>query len=119
MTTSLHSDISSPGVARPVAAGSLRKTGTTFVIRRLFQDYIRSQWLMFCAALVCMIVASAASGMIPIVVNYTVKHLFIQKQANMLVMIPLLVIALMTIRALSWYGQQSLIDSVGERVVTA
>jgi len=119
MTTSLHSDISSPGVTHPVAVGGLRKLGNTSVIGRLFRDYVRDQWLMFGAALACMIVASVASGTIPIIVNYTVKHLFIEKQASMLVIIPVLVIALMTIRAISWYGQQSLIDSVGERVVTA
>src|SRR4029077_19244284 len=48
---------------------------------------------------------------------YTVKTLFIEKQANMLAVIPLLVIALMSVRAMSWYGQQTLIDTVGERVV--
>ena len=97
--------------------GQAPDPGSVSVIVRLFRDYIRKQWPIFTAALVCMIVTSAASGAIPLIVNYTVKTLFIEKQANMLAVIPLLVIALMTVRAMSWYGQQTLIDTVGERVV--
>jgi subfamily B ATP-binding cassette protein MsbA len=97
--------------------GSVPETGNVAVIVRLFRDYIRKQWPIFTAALLCMIVTSAASGAIPLIVNYTVKTLFIEKQANMLAIIPVLVIALMTVRALSWYAQQTLIDTVGERVV--
>ena len=93
--------------------------GSWSVIRRLFHDYIRPQWLTFGAALACMIVTSAASGSIPLVVNYTVKTLFIEKQPGMLTIIPVLVVALMTVRALSWYTQQTLIDTVGERVVAS
>ena len=93
------------------------EAGNWAVIRRLFNDYIRPQWLIFGTALVCMIVTSAASGSIPLVVNFIVKSLFIDKQTGTLTIIPLLVIALMSVRALSWYAQQTLIDTVGERVV--
>ncbi len=121
MTTNAHLQARS-GVAAPApTAVSVRDTeaGNVHVIRRLFHDYVRDQWTTFGAALVCMIVTSTASGTFPFIVNYTVKHLFLEKQAGMLAIVPLLVIALMTIRAISWYGQQTLIDSVGERVVTA
>lgn len=92
-------------------------TGNFQIIRRVFLDYIRTQWATFAAALACMLVTSAASGSIPLIVNQTVKTLFIDKQANMLAVIPILVVALMTVRAASWYAQQTLIDTVGERVV--
>jgi subfamily B ATP-binding cassette protein MsbA len=92
--------------------------GNLPVIRRLFNDYVRNQWPMFSAAVACMLVTSAASGLIPLVVDYTVKHLFIQKQLETVAVVPLLIIAVMTVRAISWYGQQSIIDSIGERVVT-
>jgi len=112
-------DISTKLSVTPAAGeiGRVPDPGNVPIIVRLFRDYIRKQWTIFTAALVCMIVTSAASGAIPLVVNYTVKTLFIEKQANMLAVIPLLVIALMTVRAMSWYGQQTLIDTVGERVV--
>jgi len=121
MTIDARSKVTQTAAARVPAAGPPRvlDTGNTAVIRRLFHDYIRGQWLIFSAAIACMIVTSAASGTFPFVVNYTVKHLFLEKQSSMLAIVPLAVIALMTVRAISWYGQQTLIDSVGERVVTA
>lgn len=121
MTTDAHSEVTQAAAARLPAVGAPRApdTGNTAVIWRLFHDYIRGQWLIFSAAIACMIVTSAASGTFPFVVNYTVKHLFLEKQSSMLAIVPLAVIALMTVRAISWYGQQTLIDSVGERVVTA
>lgn len=93
--------------------------GSVGIIRRVFSDYIRPQWPTFVAALGCMLVTSAASGSIPLIVNQTVKALFIDKQVNMLAVIPILVVALMTVRAASWYAQQTLIDTVGERVVAS
>ena len=121
MTSDAHSEVTQATTARARAAAVPRTfaMGNVAVIRRLFHDYIRGQWLLFGAAIACMIVTSAASGAFPFVVNYTVKHLFLEKQSSMLAIVPLAVIALMTIRAISWYGQQTLIDSVGERVVTA
>lgn len=104
--------------ASDVGVGAV-ESGTWTVIHRLFYEYIRPQWLTFGAALACMIVTSAASGSIPLVVNYTVKTLFIDKQPGTLTLIPVLVIALMSVRALSWYSQQTLIDTVGERVVAS
>lgn len=109
-----------PSTALPISdvVGAVEPS-TWSVIRRLFHEYIRPQWLIFGAALACMIVTSAASGSIPLVVNYTVKTLFLDKEPRTLTIIPLLVIALMSVRALSWYTQQTLIDSVGERVVAS
>jgi subfamily B ATP-binding cassette protein MsbA len=121
MKTVIDSEVSSTVAALSVTERAVRNSepSNLSVIRRLYHEYIRSQWPMFGAAVTCMIVTSAASGTFPLVVDYTVKHLFLQKQASMLAIIPFVVIALMTIRAISWFGQQTLIDSVGERVVTA
>ena len=121
MTIDAHSEVSSTAAAQPAASRAARayEPGNISVIRRIFQNYIRNQWVTFGAAVACMIVTSAASGTFPLIVDYTVKHLFIEKQSGSLAIIPLVVIGLMTIRAISWYGQQTLIDTVGERVVRA
>ena len=121
MTRNADSEASSALAAtrdvRGVAYTSV--SGSFTVVRRLFHDYVQAQWVMFSVAIACMIVTSAASGLIPLIVDYAVKHLFIEKQSATLVLVPLAVIVIMTTRAVSWYGQQTLIDSIGERVVTA
>ena len=93
--------------------------GNLPVIRRLFHDYVRTQLTMFVAAIACMLVTSGASGLIPLIVDYSIRHLFLEKRADMVAVIPLLLIVIMITRAVSWYGQQTLIDSIGERVIAS
>ena len=119
MNDSVKVSPTTDATAAPRSVAVIAEPGNWSVIRRLFKDYVRPQWLTFGAALACMIVTSAASGSIPLVVNFIVKSLFIDKQTSMLTIIPLVVIALMSVRALSWYTQQTLIDTVGERVVAS
>ncbi|MBS0472451.1 MAG: ABC transporter ATP-binding protein [Proteobacteria bacterium] len=88
-------------------------------MRRLFRDYVAGQWPTFAAALACMVVGSAASGAIPFLVNAAVKYLFVDKDPNMLALIPLAAIVLMTVRAAANYGGQTMIETVGERAITS
>ena len=108
-------------MARAVAAAAVppAEPGNLPVIARLFHDYIRGQWLTFGAAIACMIVTSAASGAIPLIVNYSVKYLFLAKDPRMLTIIPIALIVLMVVRAVSGFGQAMLIETVGERAITA
>jgi subfamily B ATP-binding cassette protein MsbA len=121
MNDGVHIEVTQRVAAHRDLDKPLRSTepGNFHVIRRVFNDYIRTQWATFAAAVGCMIITSAASGTIPLIVNQTVKALFIDKQASMLAIIPVLVVGLMTVRAASWYAQQTLIDTVGERVVAS
>ncbi|HEY4942987.1 MAG TPA: ABC transporter ATP-binding protein [Rhizomicrobium sp.] len=121
MTTGLETQAPPSAAAKATAAATARppEPGNIAVIRRLFRDYISSQWLVFAAAVACMIVTSAASGAIPLVVKYAIKYLFLAKQPDMLAVIPLGVIALMVVRAVSGYGQAALIDTVGETAIAA
>jgi subfamily B ATP-binding cassette protein MsbA len=93
--------------------------GNVAVIRRLFRDYISGQLAIFLAAIACMIVTSAASGAIPLLVKYAIDFLFVHKHPEMLTLIPAAIVALMVVRAISGYGQAALIDTVGETAITA
>ncbi|HEX4304121.1 MAG TPA: ABC transporter ATP-binding protein [Rhizomicrobium sp.] len=120
MTTGAETPIPSAAAAKPPAAPVRAAEPRNFVvIQRLFRGYIAWQWPTFAAAIACMVVTSAASGAIPLVVKAIGDHLFLAKQPQMLATIPLIVIALMVVRAVSGYGQATLIDSVGERAITA
>jgi subfamily B ATP-binding cassette protein MsbA len=86
-------------------------------MRRLFRDYVAGQWATLAIAIVCMAVTAAASGAIPILIKYTTQYLFEQKRADMLLPITFAVIALMVVRAASFFAQKSLNDTVAERVI--
>jgi subfamily B ATP-binding cassette protein MsbA len=93
------------------------KTGA--IVRRLFRDYIAGQWAVLAVAILCMVVTAAASGAIPLLIKLTTKYLFELKRPDMLWPITFAVVALMIVRAASWFGQKSLIDTVAERTIAA
>jgi len=89
------------------------------ILLRLAHDYLSNHWGVFGLAITCMLITSAASAAIPAFLDFTIKHIFIEKQAALLLPVALAVIVIMMMRAASWYGQKTLIDTLGERVVAA
>jgi subfamily B ATP-binding cassette protein MsbA len=86
-------------------------------LRRLIRDYLGQQWTTVLLAVACMLIAAGANAAIPVLLKFTVKFLFVQKKAEMLWPITLAILVLMSIRAITWFGQKSSIDTVGERIV--
>ncbi|HEU0161217.1 MAG TPA: hypothetical protein VFQ69_02340, partial [Rhizomicrobium sp.] len=61
------------------------------VIRRLLRDYVGRRWGLMALAILCMLGTSAISGLIPLMVNWEVKMIFLRKQAEMLLPLSLAV----------------------------
>jgi subfamily B ATP-binding cassette protein MsbA len=89
------------------------------VAAKLFRRYVSRHWGLLVSAVLCMLIASAASGTIPLLIKVTTQYLFEQRRADLLWPITLAVVGVMAVRAVSWFGQKTLIDSIGERVVSA
>jgi len=87
------------------------------VLRRLVRDYVSGQWSILFVAILCMLMVAAANAAIPVLIKLTVKFLFVRKSEAMLWPITIAVVAVMTVRAVAWFGQKSLLDTVGERIV--
>jgi ATP-binding cassette, subfamily B, bacterial MsbA len=100
--------------ARPPEPGPIMA-----VARRLIRDYVSRQAGLVALALGCMVVTAAAGGAIPMLLDFTTKHVFQQKQPEFLWPVTIAVVIIMLVRAASWFGQKSLIDTVGERVVAS
>jgi len=96
-----------------------QSAGVAAVLRRLARDYLAGQWSTVVLAIVCMLVAAGTNASLPILIKFTIKFLFVQKKAELLWPITAGVVLIMGIRAASSYGQKSLLDTVGERVVAA
>src|SRR4029077_1508826 len=91
--------------------------GAVATARRLIRDYVAGQWPVLAVAILCMLVTAATNATIPLLIKYTTRYLFQMKQADMLWPITIAVVVVLGIRAISTYGQKSLVDTVGERVV--
>ena len=104
--------------ALPVpAAPEQRKTGA--VIRRLLRDYLRNQWGLLILAIFCMLLTSAIGGLVPQMVNWEIKLIFMRHQAELLLPLSLAVAGVVGIRAVTLFFGRVTLDSLAEKTVAA
>jgi ATP-binding cassette, subfamily B, bacterial MsbA len=92
---------------------------TVAALRRLARDYLRGQWMTLAAGMALMIVTAGTSTALAWLLDPAIKQLFLLKVPSMLYIIPAAVLGTLVLRAAGTYGQQTLIESLGERVVAA
>ena len=95
------------------------RSDTAAVVRRLLRDYVSGQWGLLALAIFCMLLTSAISGLVPLLLNLEVKLIFLRHQADMLLPMSLAVVAVVGSRAISLFFGRMWLDSLGERTVAA
>ena len=105
---------SSPAPSRPAPA--LKPSA---VIRRLLRDYVGTQWGLLALAIFCMLLTSAIGGLVPQMVNWEIKLIFLRHQAELLLPLSLAVGGVVAIRAVTLYFGRMTLDSLAERTVAA
>jgi subfamily B ATP-binding cassette protein MsbA len=93
------------------------KTGA--VVRRLLHDYVGGQWGLLALAIFCMLLTSAISGLVPMMVNWEIKLIFLRGQAELLLPLSLAVGGVVAFRAVTLFFGRMMVDSLGERTVAA
>ncbi len=88
-------------------------------IRRLLRDYVRRQWRTLAIAVLCMVATASLTAALSYMLDPAVKYLFLQKRADLLLLIPLSIFVIIVLRAGTQFLGQSLVDTVGERAVAA
>jgi subfamily B ATP-binding cassette protein MsbA len=88
------------------------------ILRRLAFDYLGRRTGSLAFAVFCMIVAAATSGAIPWLLGPVVKTIFLEKNFHMLVVLPLVTLGVVTLRALATFGQDVILSSMAERVIS-
>jgi len=99
--------------ARPPATDSIT------IMKRLARDYMRQQWRTLIVAVICMIATAAATAGLAYLTDPAIKYLFIDKRSDLLILLPLSIMGVVAVRAVTQFIQQSMMDSVGERAVAA
>jgi subfamily B ATP-binding cassette protein MsbA len=93
------------------------KTGA--VIRRLLRDYVGGQWGLLILAIFCMLLTSAIGGLVPLMVNWEIKLIFLRREADLLLPLSLAVGGVVVLRAVTLFFGRMMVDSLGERTVAA
>src|SRR5512146_2276281 len=86
------------------------------VIRRVIQDYVGDQWAILALGLLCMVISAAMTGMMAGLINPAVKRVFLLKHADQFIIIPLEYMAVIIVRAVASFGEQSITNTVAERI---
>jgi len=92
---------------------------TGAVIRRLLRDYIGGHWGLLLFAIACMLLTSAISGLVPLLLNLEVKLIFLRQQADMLLPMSLAVVGVVGFRAVTLFFGRMTLDSLGEKTVAS
>jgi len=110
--------MSSPALPVPAQPGpSNLKSGA--IVRRLLRDYVSGEWGLLILAIFCMLATSAISGLVPQMVNWEVKLIFMRHQAELLLPLSLAVAGVVAVRAVTLFLGRMTLDSVAERTVAA
>ncbi len=100
-----------PPVPQPGKAGA--------VVRRLLRDYVSGQWGLLLLAIFCMLLTSAIGGLVPMMVSWEIKLIFLRHQAELLLPLALAVTAVVGVRAVTLFFGRTTLDSLSERTVAA
>ena len=101
----------------PIVAPTGPGTHTTSaVVRRLLRDYVGGEWGLMLLAIFCMLFTSAISGLVPLMVNWEIKLIFLQKNATLLLPLALAVTGIVAVRAATLFCGRMWLDSLAEKV---
>lgn len=90
---------------------------TRALLARLYHDYLERRRAQLAIALLCAVLVAALSVTLGKLLGPVVEQIFIQKRADSLVLIPLAIVGVVTLRALAQVAQLSLANRIGNRVV--
>ena len=88
------------------------------ILRRLAHDYLGRRKGALAVAIVCMVIVAAMNGLIAWLLGPVVKQIFLQRNLQMIVGLPLAVVAIVTVRALASFWQETTLTGIAERVVS-
>jgi subfamily B ATP-binding cassette protein MsbA len=119
MTTGVDVPSAARTAAPPVKTQNKKDVPAASVLRRLLHDYVQGHWGTLVVAMVLMAVTAGTSTALAYLLGPTVKSLFVEKDPHMLLLIPAAAFGILCLRAASMYGQQTMIESLGEQVVAS
>ncbi|HEY2068001.1 MAG TPA: ABC transporter ATP-binding protein [Rhizomicrobium sp.] len=102
----------------PSKVNGARVLGDTAIIRRLLRDYLGNQRALLALGIICMVITASMQGALAGIINPAIKRIFMMKHADQLIIIPLEIMAVMILRAISGFGEQAITNTVAERIVS-
>lgn len=102
---------------RSTRAQEAPRLGDLAIILRLARDYLGRRYVPLLVATLCMVISALMSGAIPWLLGPVVQKIFLERNAQMLLLLPLAAVAVVTVRALATFGQDAILTSLAESVI--
>ena len=90
---------------------------TKFLLKRLIKNYIKKHYTKLFFALFCMVVVSASTAIHAWIMQPVLDDIFLKKNAKMLLILPLAVLAISIAKGFASYFQSILMNFIGFRIV--
>ena len=87
------------------------------ILSRLFKESIRPQILKLILSFVFMVVIALATGATAWLLDPAIEKIFLEKDATMIVLIPLGVITILFIKGIATYFQVSILTEIGQKII--
>jgi len=105
-----------PTPTAPALRGRTRTTDLALIVR-LLRDYVGPRKTTLLVALLCMAGGAAMTGVLAWILDPAVKYLFLDKRADMLITVPILVILVVSIRGALNYGEGVFTNTIGQGII--
>ena len=94
-----------------------RPESSLALLKRLFAENVRNHIPGYVAAFLCMGLVAGTTGASAWIMKDVINRIFVEREADMIWIIASAVIAIYTIKGLSTYGQQFLLERIGNNIV--
>src|SRR6266481_707764 len=95
----------------------LSADGDLALIGRLLRDYLGRQKLNLVFAIVCMAGGAAMTALLAWLLDPAIRYVFLEKRTDMVLLIPVAIVAAVTVRAALNFGETALTNMLGQRIV--
>jgi len=95
----------------------IQKSKTLPLVKRLFNDYVRSYKFYIAMAIICMVFAAATTAANAWIMQPVLDDVFLDKNKDMLMILPIAVLIIAIVRGFSEFGQSVLMLLVGQRTI--
>ena len=92
-------------------------SSTKFLLKRLVKNYIKKHYTKLFFALFCMVVVSASTAIHAWIMQPVLDDIFLKKNAQMLMILPLAILAISIAKGFASYFQSILMNFIGFRIV--
>ena len=87
------------------------------ILSRLFKDSVKPYSLKLSSSFFFMIITALATGLTAWILDPAIKMIFLDKNTQMLTIIPIAIIITLLIRGISTYWQTAILTDVGQRII--